>query len=171
LELDPLSPIVLYRAGRVYFHARDYNQAEQLYRRILKIRPDDQNAMFGLGLLYEAEGKHAEAIKFFGPPYRESGFDIIAAYAAAGDKDNARLRLSAELNRLQAENAYIRPGYLAEVYTNLGDKDEAFRWLEKSYREHDVWLCLLKVWPRFDPLRSDPRFQDLLRRMNFPAAQ
>ena len=171
LELDPLSPIVLYRAGRIYFHGRDYPKAEQLYRRVLKSRPDDEMALYGLGLIYEAEGKYAEAIKCFEPPYRQSGFDIIAAYAAAGDQAEARRRLSAELSRLQGEKAYIRPGYLAEVYTNLGDKDEAFRWLEKGYREHDVWMCLLRVWPRFDPLRSDPRFQDLLRRMNFPPAQ
>ena len=72
------------------------------------------------------------------------------------------------MRRLQAANSYVRPGYVAEAYANLGDKDEALRWLEKGYREHDAWLALLKVWPRLDPLRSDPRFQNLLQRMNFP---
>lgn len=59
---------------------------------------------------------------------------------------------------------------MAEVYIGLGDKDEAFRWLERAYKEHDSWLALLKVWPPFDPLRSDPRFANLLQRMHFPDA-
>jgi hypothetical protein len=49
---------------------------------------------------------------------------------------------------------------------SLGDKDQALRWLERGYNERDAWLALLKVWPPFDPLSSDPRFQDLLGRMN-----
>jgi tetratricopeptide (TPR) repeat protein len=169
LELDPFSPIVLYRAGRVQFHARHYEKAAELFSRILERDPDDQLGRYGLGLVYEAQGKFAEAQSTFQEPYRQSRFDLIAAQAAAGNKAAARTGLGSELHRLQAEDSYVRPGYLAEVYTNLGEKDEALRWLEQGYREHDVWLALLKVWPRFDPLRSDPRFQDLLRRMNFPA--
>ena len=168
LELDPFSPIVLYRAGRIQFHARRYDKAAELFRRILERDPDDQLGRYGLGLVYEAQGKFTEAESTFQEPYRQSRFDLIATYAAAGDKSKAVHRLSAELHRLQAENSYIRPGYLAEVYTNLGEKDEALLWLERGYREHDVWLALLKVWPRFDPLRADPRFQSLVKRMNFP---
>ena len=171
LELDPFSPIVLYRAGRVQFHAGHYDKAAELFHRILERDPDDQMGRYGLGLVYEAQGKFAEAESTFQEPYRQSRFDLIATYAAAGDKTAARRRLTAELHRLQAEDSYIRPGYLAEVYTNLGEKDEALLWLERGYREHDVWLALLNVWPRFDPLRSDPRFQSLLRRINFPAAR
>jgi tetratricopeptide (TPR) repeat protein len=167
-ELDPFSPIVLYRAGRIQLHARHYDKAAELFRRILERDPDDQLGRYGLGLVYEAQGKFIEAESTFEEPYRQSRFDLIATYAAAGDKATARHRLTAELHRLQAENSYIRPGYLAEVYTNLGEKDEALFWLERGYREHDVWLALLKVWPRFDPLRTDPRFQNLVKRMNFP---
>ncbi len=168
VELDPFSPIVLYRAGRVQFHARHYDKAAELFRRILEINPDDQLGRYGIGLVYEAKGNFPEAESSFQEPYRQSRFDLIAAYAAAGNKTEARRRFTEELRRLQAEKSYIRPGYLAEVYTNLGEKNEALLWLERGYREHDVWLTLLKVWPRFDPLRSDPRFQNLLRRMNFP---
>lgn len=168
LALDPLSSVVLYRAGRVEFHARHYERAQELFRRVLELRPGDQLGLYGAGLVYEAQGKLPEAIAAFGPPYQQSGFDIAVAYAAAGQREKARAAQQAEMRRLQQQNAYVRPGYIAELYTAFGDKDEAMRWLERGYREHDAWMTLLKVWPRFDPLRSDSRFQDLLRRMNFP---
>jgi hypothetical protein len=69
--------------------------------------------------------------------------------------------------RLKLQKSYVRPGWVAEVYVGLGDKDEAMRWLEQGYKERDLWLALLKVWPRFDALRGDARFQDLLKRMKF----
>jgi tetratricopeptide (TPR) repeat protein len=136
---------------------------------VLELRPGDQLGLYGAGLVYEVQGKYPEAISAFGPPYQQSGFDIAVAYAAAGDRRNAIIAQTNEMRRLQQENLYVRPGYLAELYTALGNKDEAMRWLERGYREHDAWLALLKVWPRFDALRSDPRFQELVRRMNFPA--
>ena len=71
-------------------------------------------------------------------------------------------------HRLNAHKLYVWPGWVAEVYSRLGDKDDAFRWLEQGYQERDTWTLLLKVWPNFDPLRSDPRFEDLLHRMNHP---
>jgi tetratricopeptide (TPR) repeat protein len=169
LELDPFSPVVLYRVGRVQFHARHYEEAAKLFRRILELKPDDQMGLYGVGIVYEAQGNFDKAIASFQDPYQMSRFDLIAASASAGRKAEARQRLSAEMRRLQASNSYVRPGYVAEVYSALGDKDQALYWLEKGYREHDAWLALLKVWPRLDPLRSDPRFQDLLRRMNFPS--
>jgi TolB-like protein/DNA-binding winged helix-turn-helix (wHTH) protein len=168
LELDPLSAIVLYRAGRVQFHARHYEQAAALFRRILAQKADDQLGLYGLGLVYEAEGKFPQAIAAFQEPYRQSGFDLAAAYAAGGNQTEARRRFTDEMRHLHQSKAYVRPGWVAEVYANLGEKDEALRWLELAYRQHDEWLVTLKVWPRFDSLRSDPRFQDLLRRMNFP---
>jgi tetratricopeptide (TPR) repeat protein len=160
--------VVLYRAGRVQFHARHYNEAANLFRRILALKPDDQMGLYGVGIVCEAQKEFDRAIASFRDPYQMSRFDLIAAYAASGQKEEARKRLTAEMLRLQAGNSYVRPGYVAEVYSALGDKNQALYWLEKGYREHDAWLALLKVWPRLDPLRSDPRFQDLLRRMNFP---
>ena len=60
------------------------------------------------------------------------------------------------------------PSRTAAIHAHLGDKDQAFAWLEKGYQEHDALMHQLKVHPRWDPLRDDPRFQDMLRRMNFP---
>jgi len=72
------------------------------------------------------------------------------------------------VKRAQQENTYLRPGEMAEVYANLGDVAEAVRWLERGYQDHDSYLALMKVWPRYDRLRGSQEFQDLLARMKFP---
>jgi eukaryotic-like serine/threonine-protein kinase len=168
LELDPLSPVVSYRAGRVYFQARDYPKATEQFRHILELNPSDPLGLYGLGLVYRAQGKPEQAIPYLQKESFEQGFDLDAAYAAAGNSAEAHSRLARDLERLRAEKVFIRPSLVAEVYASLGDKDEAIRWLDQGYRAHDAFMILLKVWPPFDPLRSDPRFEALMRRMNFP---
>ena len=171
VDLDPLSNIVLYRAGRVFFQGRHYDQAEKLYRRVLELNPYDQLGLFGIGILFEAQGKGPQALaEFERLTWNLSGLDIASALAVSGRKQEARRRLASEIKRAQQENTYLRPGEMAEVYANLGDTAEAIRWLERGYQDHDSYLALMKVWPRYDPLRADPRFQDLLRRMNFPSS-
>jgi serine/threonine-protein kinase len=168
LELDPLSPVVSYRAGRVYFQARDYPKATAQFRRILELNPSDPLGLYGLGLVYRAQGRPDQAIPYLQKESFEQGFDLDAAYAAAGNPAEAQSRLAHDLRRLRAEKVFIRPSLVAEVYASLGDKNEALRWLDQGYRVHDSFMILLKVWPPFDPLRSDPRFEALVRRMNFP---
>jgi hypothetical protein len=88
---------------------------------------------------------------------------LDSAYSESGPKGYWMWRLK----RLEGE--YDRyPVYASIYYAQLGDKDQAFVWLEKAYEKHEVAMILLKVYPSWDPLRDDPRFQDLLRRMNFP---
>jgi len=169
VELDPLSPVVLYRAGRVYFQARDCPSAGKLFGRILELNPNDPLGLYGLGLVYEAQGRFDEAIRYFQKQNLQQGLELAAAYAEEGNKEEARRRLAVAMDRGKQQEYYIRPALVAEVYISLGDKDQAMRWLERAYQEHDVWLILLKVWPSFDPLRSDPRFAALVRRMNFPS--
>ncbi len=72
------------------------------------------------------------------------------------------------LNKLKTSNKYVSPGELAILYGALGNKEAAFQSLEKAYSEHDSQLMYLKVSDQFDPLRDDPRFQDLMRRVGFP---
>ncbi len=167
VELDPLSPIVLYRAGRVEFQARHYDEARLLFGRILELNPTDPLGLYGLGLVFDAQGKYDLAISALERQKLQQGFDVAAVYAAAGKPEEARRRMAEAIHRLREEKSYVRPGWVAEVYISLGDNDEAMRWLEQGYKERDLWLALLRVWPRFDPLRSDPRFQDLERRMKF----
>ena len=70
--------------------------------------------------------------------------------------------------REESKHRYVRPAAFAYLFAGLGEKDQAFSYLEKAYEDRDSILTGLQVDPLFDPLRSDPRFQDLLRRMNFP---
>jgi len=67
-----------------------------------------------------------------------------------------------------SKDRYVTPYGVARIYNALGEKDEALHWLETSYHQQAEWLLLLKVDSRFDDLRSNPRFEDLMRRMNFP---
>jgi eukaryotic-like serine/threonine-protein kinase len=168
LQLDPLSPVVMYRAGRVYFHARDYGKAAAEFRRILELNPNDPLGIYGLALVFRAQGKLDDAIRYVQKEDLQQGFDLAASYAVAGQTAEARRQLADCVFRLQQQKRYVRPGWVAEVYASLGDNDDAITWLERGYREHDDFLALLKVWPTFDSLRSDPRFQSLVRRMNFP---
>jgi eukaryotic-like serine/threonine-protein kinase len=169
LQLDPLSPVVMYRAGRVYFHARDYGKAAAEFRRILELNPNDPLGIYGLALVFRAQGKLDDAIRYVQRENLQQGFDLAASYAAAGQTAEARRQLADCVLHLQQQKRYVRPGWVAEVYASLGDNDNAILWLERGYREHDDFLALLKVWPAFDSLRSDPRFQSLVRRMNFPS--
>ncbi len=84
-------------------------------------------------------------------------------YALAGERDKAQQALD-ELREM-SKRRYISPYLFAVVYVGLGDKEQAFAWLEKAYQDRSFWLIWLKVEPRFDSLRDDPRFQDLLRRI------
>ncbi len=83
-----------------------------------------------------------------------------------------RQEAEAELKTLleASERTFVPPFYIASVYVGLGDADQAFRWLERAYQDRSGYLFEVKVDPMFDPLRSDPRFRDLLRRLGFPNA-
>ncbi len=87
-----------------------------------------------------------------------------AAYAKAGEREKAQ----AILKQLETGKGYVSPGELTVLYTALGEREKAFASLEKAYAAHDSQLMFLKIDPAFDPLRDDPRFQDLLRRVGLP---
>jgi hypothetical protein len=74
----------------------------------------------------------------------------------------------ATLNRLRTSKEYVSPAVLAVLYAGLGDKEAAIQSLERAYSAHDTALQSLKAEPRYDSLRSDPRFQDLMRRVGLP---
>ena len=88
------------------------------------------------------------------------------AYAVAGKRREA-LKILYELKD-RSKRKYVSPFLLATIYTGLGEKDQSFLWLERAYEDRSNLMTRLKVDPRFDLLRSDPRFQALLRRVNFP---
>jgi tetratricopeptide (TPR) repeat protein len=118
------------------------------------------------GMYEQALADSLEAERLLpGPYYPHLG--LVRANAALGRKREALQELDA-LNQI-SRHRYVMPTSLALAYSDVGDKQQAFAWLEKGYEERDPWLGLtLKSEPGFDRLRSDPRFQDLVRRMNFP---
>jgi TolB-like protein/DNA-binding winged helix-turn-helix (wHTH) protein/Flp pilus assembly protein TadD len=167
LLLDPLSS--LFRAGL----AGELLQAGQQDEAIKQLRivfATDPNFAVGHGVLggiYTQQGKYREAIDEFRTEARLDGHSNLSeigyAYALWGKKNEA-LRALSQLKKLGSA-----PADLAVVELGLSHKEKALAWLEKAYQDHDDDILLyLKVYPVFDPLRSDPRFQDLLRRMNFP---
>jgi tetratricopeptide (TPR) repeat protein len=88
------------------------------------------------------------------------------AYAQSGDKAEARKVLEELQQRAKKRN--VTPYWFGAIYMGLGEKEEALHWMEKAYEERSAWMCFIKMDPMLDPLRKEPRFQELLRRMNFP---
>jgi len=87
-------------------------------------------------------------------------------YAVTGKRGEAQ-KIIGELNE-QSKRMYVDPYFLAQIHTALGDRDKAFQELEKAYEEHSSWLVWLKVEPKFDSLRSDSRFTNLIQRIGLP---
>jgi serine/threonine-protein kinase len=172
-ELDPLSLIInAVEGGLVFFYARRYDEAIAQCRRTLELNAGFYPAHLFLGRAYEAEKLYAEAISEYQKAIAlEQGNPLLAAelargYAAAGKRTEA-VNIISRLEEL-SKRRYVSSYVTAQIYTALGDTNQAFAWLEKAYEERPYELVYLNVDLRFDRLRSDLRFQDLLRRMNFP---
>jgi len=166
-DLDPLNRGVNHMLAYAYLRTRRYDEAIAQFRRMLELDPNFWAAWHHLAWIYTFKGMNAEALaeyKKLGEPLDISHLGFL--YAKMGWRDDAR-RVADNLIRISTQE-YVSPYFIAIVYAGLGDKDQAFAWLEKAYQDRSTLMAQLKVEAFFDPLRSDPRFQDLLRRMNFP---
>lgn len=172
LELDPFSLIINANLALVLQYAQHYDEATEQCQATLELDPRFAPAHHILGRAYLQKGKYENAIAAFKEAATLSpevvGFraSLAYAYAMAGEEGRAKGILSA-LQEL-SQRKYVSPYEIAEVHVALGNPDRAFHWLEKAYTDRLPDMTYLKTYPRLDPLRSDPRFQDLLRRMNFP---
>jgi TolB-like protein/DNA-binding winged helix-turn-helix (wHTH) protein/Tfp pilus assembly protein PilF len=166
-ELDPLSLIINTNVGWVFYFRRQYDQAIEQFRKTLEMDPNFTSAHVKLGWAYEQKGMYEETIAEFQMVLTRIGDDVLTelghAYAVAGQRDEAT-KIIAEL-RERAKQQYVSPYLVATIYAGLGDKVQAFDWLQKSYENRCGWLAWLKVDPKLDNLRSDPRFADLLQRV------
>ncbi len=171
LELDPFSPIINANFAFVYYQAGRYAEAIAMCRKTLELDANFSPAHEYLGQVYLETGNFAEAVAELEKDVALSPGDASAkaelgyGYGRAGRKKEA-LKILEELTRASRQT-YVSPYDVAIVYVGLNQKDEAFQWLEKAYQEHSVRLWNLKAHPRFARLRSDPRFQDLMRRIGF----
>ena len=172
LELDPLSLIANRTLGEALFVARQYDQAIEQQRKTLELDPNFIRAHLDVGVAYLQESKYNEGIAEFekelaiSPSYTEALSWLGYAYAVAGRRAEAQKVLH-QLTEFGKER-FVPAPRIARIYAGLGERDKAIEWLEKGYRERSTGgaFANIKVDPAYDPLRSDPRFADLLRRMN-----
>jgi len=165
LDLDPASPLYTVMVGWPHFYARRYDEAITWYRKALELDPNFSQAHTDIGLCYFQQGKYDEGVaetlkarSLSGAP-PETVEALRQAYAVAGKTGYWRKEL--EL----ARRSKTSPWRMARIHAELGDKDQAFAWLNKAYEERVSLMTFLKVTPIFDGLRDDARFAELLRRI------
>ena len=169
-ELNPLDLIYRVQEGGILHDARRYEEAIEKYRSVLALEPNHYIALWYLGSTYAAKGMLAEAIVEYQKASRLDSQDtntngmMIYLLAQMGKSDEAR-RL---LRQLQASGKYVSPAIIAISYLGLGDKEAALAQLQKAYDARDPQMVGVKTWWAYDSLRSEARFQELLRRMGMP---
>jgi len=172
LALDPVSPLFNTVRAEIYYNARQYDEAIAQGRRIIDQYPTYWLAYIWLGSAYREKKMYKDALEQFAQASKLSGNHpaITALYghalALSGDTAGAR-RALADLRNL-SKTRYVSALYFAGVYTGLGEKSTALDWLDKAYKERNDRLVYLNVDPMADPLRSEPRFQDLMKRLHLP---
>jgi len=170
--LDPLSVIINRDLGIIYYYARQPDRAIEQYQKTMELDPNFALLHQGLGRAYLEKGIRADAISEIQKAVRlsRSSSAMLAtlahAYAVTGKPQEAR-KILRDL-RARSRRSYVSPTSIAVIFVGLSDKENALEWLEKACQQRDPGLHTLKVHPIFDSLRSEPRFQDLVRRMNFP---
>jgi len=168
-ELDPLSLIIGDVVGWIYSLARRNDDAIREFRKAIELDPRFYPTHYDLGLTYVDMGKYEEAIVELeqarslagDTPRTLSGL----AYACAMAHQRGRARDFLDRLRELSTHRYVPPFDVAVVHAALGERDLAFKWLDKAYEDRHPWLVMLKVTPKVDSLRSDPRFAALLERI------
>jgi TolB-like protein/class 3 adenylate cyclase/Flp pilus assembly protein TadD len=169
-ELDVLSPVITAVPAWTYYYARQYDRAIQPCLKAIEMDANLALAYNWLGQAYERKGMYEKAIAQFKEGLRISPDDfnlkalLAHVYAASGNKREAQVNLNDLLE--SGSKRYVSPYHLATIYTSLGDKDNAIKWLETSLHNRQHILIFLKYDSRMDDLRSDPRFTFLLQRIS-----
>jgi tetratricopeptide (TPR) repeat protein len=169
LEADPLAMITNQMLGNAYVNARRYGLAIAQYQKALELHPNDSTLLHHLGWAYVYNGQYDKgqaaiesSSKLEGLPERQDPY-LAYIHAVNGNQKEARQTLSGLLEL--AKQYPIQPGLIALIYVGLDERNEALAWLEKAYQLHSPMMVWLKVDPRFDRIRQEPGFQDLMRRV------
>lgn len=169
-ELDPLSIRIDIWVFNTLFFARRYDEARDVLKQMRELDANHPLILYYFAATSAAMGQYPEAIAAYKEGMRLGDDGTSAriylghAYARAGRLEKAR----AILKELQRTRQYVSPAELAILYVGLGEREQAFASLERAYAAHDLQLQYLGVDPAFDPLRPDPRFADLMRRVGLP---
>src|SRR5262245_2863044 len=172
LQIEPVSSNHNAQMGRLLYYARRYDQALRQLNASLELDPDFAQTHLHLGWVHEQQGRYEEAIAEL-----QKGFDLSGgesemagalghAYAVAGKRGEAEKLIGALQER--SKRQYVAPIDIALIHLGLRSMNAAFEWLDKSYEDRSTWLTWIKVDPRFDEIRDDPRYRDLIRRMKIP---
>jgi tetratricopeptide (TPR) repeat protein len=167
LAQDPASVLANRDKAVILYLARRYEDCVERCRRTLELDPYSASAHFTLGLSYERLNRPEQAVEAYITPltFSEKNRDLVASLRAAAQRGGLKGFWERRLQALLQEPD-VRTFSVASAYMRLGNHDQALAWLEKLYAERGAWIRALKTRAEWDPLRADPRFQDLLRRAN-----
>jgi serine/threonine protein kinase/tetratricopeptide (TPR) repeat protein len=175
-ELDPLSATIATELGFAYLYTRQYDESIAQFQKALDLDPNAAALRASLAWAYAMKRMYPQALAEYD---KIADQDKVVAvennsiagglgwiYAVSGRRADA-LKIAQEFRDLSS-HAYVDFYAVAEIYAGLGDKDEAFRWLEKAYQQHSPTMCFLRADWFWYGMRSDPRYADLLRRIGLP---
>jgi eukaryotic-like serine/threonine-protein kinase len=174
LSLDPLSMMIHTTVGDAYYYAREYEKSVVYYRKAIELDPRFDGAHTDLARSLEALGRFDEARAEYEEGRRHAGgvagpsFGLAHLEASMGHEQEAR-RMLQELIDARSHRVISAWG-IAALHASLGDVDEAFRWLDIALEERATGLSFLRVHPRLDPIRDDPRYRTLLRKVGMDSA-
>jgi tetratricopeptide (TPR) repeat protein len=172
MNLDPASDAIAATAGFVAYMSRDFERAESLLTSLVEKSPRFAMGYFYLGWLDILGGKFEDAAGKFRWALSLAGGDprirawLGYALWKSGDTEGGDA-VHKELEELSTTR-YVDPAFIALLHLGMGETGQALDWLEKGYEGHSFWMAWLKADPFLDPLRGEPRFNDLLERLNFP---
>jgi serine/threonine-protein kinase len=169
-ELDPLSLRYNANLGYEYYFARQYDQAIEQLKKTLELDQNFALAHSILGYAYDAKGNYTQAIAERRETIKLRGENTSdqCYFGASLAKAGQRAEAEAILKQLETTKEYVSPGELAALYAGLGDKEKALTALERAYAAHDLQLQYLGVDQHYDPLRSESRLQELIRKVGLP---
>jgi tetratricopeptide (TPR) repeat protein len=171
IELDPFSDLVQGWHGWVLYFVRRYDDAIAQFQRMLQTLPNHPGALWGLHCLYDTKGMYDESLAAVQSYYTVLGFtqaeEALALGYAEGGYRGAMRRLGDTLATLR-NVGYVSSTDIAAPYVFAGENSRALDWLERGFEERDPNTPYLSAYPFWDRLRDDPRFQDLLRRIDLP---
>jgi eukaryotic-like serine/threonine-protein kinase len=173
-ELDPLSPIIMFAAGAIRNDARQFDQAIEICKKLANEDPTFAQTHFCLAYGYWGKRMYPQVIEEFTTLGQLSGQRNISDFASALDEGfrsagwKGALTKAIEVRKELRKTGYLDAYEIAKLYADLGQKDEAFKWLGMAYQERDYGLEFLKTDFLLDPLRADPRFAELISKVGLP---
>ena len=170
VEQDPLSPFLQWRLGLRYYYKRQWDRAIEQFRNALELDPNYLYAIMFLSIVHKAMGNFEESIRAAELAVRITGrasltLGMLGAICAGVGRANETQSILEEL-QAQTDKGYVSPICIAVCYHGLGEMDKAFDWYEKAVDDQNITMLHLGINPDFDSLRSHPRYQTLLRKMN-----